>query len=277
MKALDGAHSVYAMTNYWEKLDHELEIQQGKNVADVSKVRTTKHGQFLELRNIFKSIHSPLVGSIQEVGVQHLIFSTLVNVNELSSGKFPNVYHFDSKATIEQYVRSLGIPASFFMPGFYMSNLDNTFRPSPREPHAYTLALPMPPTTPIPYFDAADDTGKIVKAMIMKKDQVLGKNILAASAYYEVEEVASTFAKVKPEAGKGAQMVTIDKDTFKGYLAMAGLPEFAQEELYENMAFMNEFGYYGKKSLNDSLAILDEKPTSLAEYFEKSSKFKDLK
>ena len=195
----------------------------------------------------------------------------------MSSGKFPGVYHFDSKAAIEQYIRSIGIPASFFMPGFYMSNIDSSFRPSPQEPHAYTLLLPMPPTTLIPFFDADDDTGKFVKAMIMKREQVLGKNILAATAYYKVEEVPSTFAKVKPEAGKGAQFVNIDKDTYKGFLKMAGLPEFAQEELYENMAFMNEFGYYGKRSLDESQAILDEKPTSLAEYFENSQNFKDLK
>ena len=163
------------------------------------------------------------------------------------------------------------------MPGFYMSNLDETFRPSPQEPHAYTLALPMPPTTPIPFFDAADDAGKFVKAMLMKREQVLGKHILAATAYYKVEEVASTFEKVKSKVGKGAQFVTIDKETYTGILAKVGLPPFAQEELYENMAFMNEFGYYNKESLEESLAILDgEKPTTLAEYFEKSSKFKDL-
>lgn len=163
------------------------------------------------------------------------------------------------------------------MPGFYMSNLDTMFNPSPQEPHAYTLALPMPPTTPIPWFDTNDDTGKFVKAMIMKREQVLGKNILAATAYTNVEEVPQTFSKVKPEAGKGAQFVTLDKDTYKRFLKMAGMPDFVQEELYENMAFMNEFGYYGKRSLDESLALLDEKPTSLAEYFEKAPAFKDLK
>lgn len=29
------------MTNYWEHLDMNLEIQQGKNIADASKVRNT--------------------------------------------------------------------------------------------------------------------------------------------------------------------------------------------------------------------------------------------
>ncbi|KAI4161189.1 MAG: hypothetical protein LQ342_005085 [Letrouitia transgressa] len=247
-KALTGAHSVYAVTNYWEKMDHQLEVQQGKNIADVCK----------------------------EVGVQHLVWSALINVNKLTNGKFPNVYHFDSKANIESYIRSLGIPSSSFMPGFYMSNLETMFNPSPEPPNAYTLALPMPPTTPLPFFDAADDTGKYVKAMVMKRDQVLGKRVLAATNYYPAEDVPKIFAQVKKEAGKGAQFVRLDKDTYKGFLTQAGMPEFAAQELYENMAFMDEFGYYGKESLAWSLSLLDEKPTSLAEYFTKAPKFKDL-
>ena len=30
--------------------------------------------------------------------------------------------HFDSKAEVEEYVRGLGIPATFFYAGCYMSN-----------------------------------------------------------------------------------------------------------------------------------------------------------
>ncbi|KAL9625975.1 MAG: hypothetical protein Q9164_007971 [Protoblastenia rupestris] len=164
------------------------------------------------------------------------------------------------------------------MPGFYMSNFEGMMNPGPNG--AYMLALPMPPTTPIPLFDAEDDTGKFVKAMAMKRDKVLGKNILAATDYYTAEEVAETFKKVKPEAG-GAFM-TIDKDTYKGFMAKAGMPDFAQQEMYENMAFMHDYGYFGKKSLDESLdltngQLLDEKPTTLADFIGKSRKWKDLK
>lgn len=38
-KALDGAYAVFAVTNWQEVLDKEREIQQGKNIADVAKVR----------------------------------------------------------------------------------------------------------------------------------------------------------------------------------------------------------------------------------------------
>jgi len=36
--ALKDAYAVFAVTNYWEKMDAELEIKQGKTIADVSKV-----------------------------------------------------------------------------------------------------------------------------------------------------------------------------------------------------------------------------------------------
>jgi uncharacterized protein YbjT (DUF2867 family) len=38
LKAFKGAYAVFAVTNYWDKLDHELEFQQGKNLADAALV-----------------------------------------------------------------------------------------------------------------------------------------------------------------------------------------------------------------------------------------------
>lgn len=39
-KAMEGSAAVYALTNYWEKMDADLELQQGKNLADAAKVST---------------------------------------------------------------------------------------------------------------------------------------------------------------------------------------------------------------------------------------------
>ena len=36
--AFHGAYAVFAMTNYWEKMDAELEYNQGKSIADLAKV-----------------------------------------------------------------------------------------------------------------------------------------------------------------------------------------------------------------------------------------------
>ncbi|KAI0434993.1 hypothetical protein F5Y09DRAFT_157605 [Xylaria sp. FL1042] len=39
VKAIAGSDTVFAVTNYWEKLDMELEEQQGRNIGDAAKVR----------------------------------------------------------------------------------------------------------------------------------------------------------------------------------------------------------------------------------------------
>lgn len=56
---MEGTSAVYAVTNYWEKCDMKLEIQQGKNLVDAAK----------------------------ETGVQHFIWSSLLNITKC---EFPN-------------------------------------------------------------------------------------------------------------------------------------------------------------------------------------------
>ena len=184
--------------------------------------------------------------------MQHLIWSSLYDVTKLTNGKFPNVEHFDSKAAVEQYIREIGIPATFFMPGFFMSNFPGgSFRqllPS----NDWTIALPMPADTPIPFLDAGGDTGKFVKGILTHRDKLLGKRVLAATDYSTPSDAIAIFKELFPKAGESAKFVQLSKEDYKGALAKAGLPEKAQEELYENMAFMKEYGYYGKASLAES-------------------------
>ena len=210
--------------------------------------------------------------------------------------------HFDSKAAVEQYIRDLGIPATFFMPGFFMSNFPGSmFRQLPPSDD-WTIALPMPASTPIPFLDAGDDTGKFVKGILTHRDNVLGKRVLAATDYYTPSDAITIFKELFPRAGKSAKFVQMSKDDYKGALAQAGMPEKAQQELYENMAFMNDYGYYGKGSLAEShevnftffflyfdflylpslhrltlfLKILNEKPTTLKDFFAKAKAFEGL-
>lgn len=42
-RALNDAYAVFAITNWQEVMNKEREIQQGKNVADVAKVRAIYH------------------------------------------------------------------------------------------------------------------------------------------------------------------------------------------------------------------------------------------
>lgn len=95
--ALTGSHVVFAVTNYWEKQLKQSEITQGKGIADACR----------------------------EVGVEHLIWSALPHVTELTQGALSGVEHFDSKAEVAKYIEEMkgDMIATYFMPGFYMQNI----------------------------------------------------------------------------------------------------------------------------------------------------------
>jgi uncharacterized protein YbjT (DUF2867 family) len=129
--AIKGSHTVFLVTNYWESASSDTEITQGRNVADVSK----------------------------DAGVQHLIFSSLLNVTKTSNGRLTHVPHFDSKADVEQYIRDSGVPATFYLPGYFMSNLETMIRPG--QDGALTWALPVGKDARFPLVDIKSDTGKM--------------------------------------------------------------------------------------------------------------------
>ncbi|KAK1502730.1 NmrA-like family protein [Colletotrichum abscissum] len=246
--AVKGASAVFAVTNYWDKMDKELEIQQGKNIADAAL----------------------------EAGVEHFIFSSLLDVNKLSKGALPDVYHFDSKAAVEEYIRTTSLPTTFFLPGFYMANLPGgMFRQTPPD-DAWGLSLPVPASAPIPLFDAAADTGKFVKGIVLHREKVLGKRVYAATNYVTAGEAVETFKKVYPEAGKTARFNELTHEQFKGALKGQGMPDFVAEEMLQNMRLLDEFGYYGGEKLDESHAIVEDKLTTWEEHVKNAKAFSGL-
>lgn len=129
LPAVTGAHTVFLVTNFWESMNKDTEVNQGKAVTDACK----------------------------QAGVKHLIFSSLRNVTEISNGRLPNVTHFDGKAEVESYIRASGVPATFVLPGLFMSNFFQFFN---KQDDTYTLAWPVNlDKAQVPLFDAASDTG----------------------------------------------------------------------------------------------------------------------
>lgn len=59
-----------------------------------------------------------LADAVVEAGVQHLVFSSLENVDEITGGK-KFAPHFTDKARIEQYIRRLPIKSSFIYMAFF--------------------------------------------------------------------------------------------------------------------------------------------------------------
>lgn len=47
----------------------------------------------------------------------------------MTGGKITSMKHFDSKAEVESYIRTLDIKSMFFMPGWFMQNHLSIMRP----------------------------------------------------------------------------------------------------------------------------------------------------
>jgi hypothetical protein len=211
-------------------MSKETEVTQGKNMVDAAK----------------------------EVQISHLIFSALPNVTELTKGQLPHVSHFDGKAEIEAYARSIGVPTTAFMPATFATNFAEMIRKNPQG--SYQLTLPFASTTRIPSLDPQYDTGIFVAAILLA-GRPLDKPVLGVSGWHTPDFLIETFTKV---TGKEAKFVQVEPEVFKGFL-----PPPVAEELLENMLLVRDYKYFGpdaEERAKESLALLgDEKVTTLAE------------
>jgi len=241
------------VTDYWSSLSIDKEVQQGKNMADAA----------------------------HEVGVKHYIWSTLLDVNKATNGVLPHIYHFDGKAQVDEYIRSLGLPVSFFLAGFYMTNISGGMifrRDAENNSNGFVMALPIPETASTPYIDIRADTGKFVRGIV--KEGPKGQRVLGAVKYSTFTEALAAFKKVYPEEGAKAKFVQLPRDVYQNILeTQAHMPPYVAEEMVENFRLLDEFGYYGGESLDKSVALAGgiDALTSLEEHFRNAPEFQGLK
>ncbi|CAD6442183.1 3f8367d9-64e3-4ab1-ae21-f3ffc836c92d [Sclerotinia trifoliorum] len=247
--AVKGAYAVFAVTNFWETCDPEVEKKQGFAIADAAK----------------------------DAGVQHLIWSSLPSVTKLSKGRFTKVAHFDAKAEIEDYITKIGVPATFYLAGYFMSNLPGYHLQQMPDDKKWKIILPCPASTQVPLVATAEDTGKFVKGILLNREKVLGKQILGATNYATFSEILNEFKEQYPIAGEGAEFVQISYEAYRDNLASEGRSAFIQDDLVDNMMWISESGYYGGATLDESHSLLVDKLTTWKEYMAKSPVFAELK
>jgi uncharacterized protein YbjT (DUF2867 family) len=192
-------------------MDKNLEIQQGKAVADAAKA----------------------------AGVERLIWSALANVTEGTNGKITVVEHFDSKAAVEQYIRDIGQPATFFMPAMFHSVILGNFRDFGDGKIYFTTPFNL--DTKVPLYDPAADTGTFVAAILLKQDETLNKRVPGSAPYITTQKIIDDF---KEATGIEATYKHLSWDEFKGALQGAGMPEFAATELEGNFQLVVDYDYY---------------------------------
>ena len=214
------------------------EIQQGKNLADLCK----------------------------SAGVDRFIWSALPNVTKETKGAITIVEHFDSKAQVEQYIRDIGQPATFFMPAMFASVPLNAFRKL--DDGKYHFLTPFNLDTKVPLYSPADDTGTFIAAILLNYEETLNKRVTGTAGYITPEQIVKDFSDV---TGNEAEFTQISWDQFK-----SNMPPAAAEELAANFQLVVDFGYYVGEpadAVDRSLELVQKAglkhPVTFSEYVKK--------
>jgi uncharacterized protein YbjT (DUF2867 family) len=130
--ALDRAHGLFLVTNFWEPGTDE--VAQG----------------------------SAAVRAAREAGVEHLVWSTLPDVETISGGRL-EVKHFTQKSRVDPIVRDAGFPSyTYVMPPFYFENLLGNMAPQKLPDGSRGWALAMPRDARVVHAGSVADVGGVV-------------------------------------------------------------------------------------------------------------------
>ncbi|KAI1321509.1 hypothetical protein F5Y16DRAFT_388698 [Xylariaceae sp. FL0255] len=206
-KAVAGSWAVFGVTNFWEEPREGLEVAQGKAIADAAVA----------------------------AGAHQIIWSSLPHVSEMTKGAITSMKHFDGKAEVESYIRTLDIKSMFFHAGWFMQNHLTLMRPKQVEDATYVLSMPWGPSAKLPLIDIRD-AGRFIAPALLDPNRYNRKRFACATANYTISEMIATWTKV---TGKPLKL-----DNPKSTASYTGLSEEQKEETAA-VVKLGEYGYFG--------------------------------
>jgi len=240
-KVFEGATYAFLVTSFWEHMQVDKEIAEGKMLVDAAA-----HAK-----------------------VKVLVWSGLESMVKASNGKYKNVFHFDSKASVTDYAKTVGIPAvADVQAGMYMENYLGTGAYALVRKQAngsYIISSPTDPESTIPLLNAVQDYGLFVRKVFEAPTHEPFTSVYCYSEVLSQKEIAKQLAK---GTGKDVTFHQVSEEDFKQHWITIGLPQINAQELYENFASHAEFGYYGNNDIRPSLKGLARTPRTWAEFIQ---------
>ncbi len=195
--AFKDAHGVFVVTNFWEDAN---EIAQGKIAIQAAK----------------------------DAGINHFVWSTLPNVEEISNGKY-TVPHFTGKAKVDELVKKAGFSNyTFVQPPFYFQNLIGQLGAQEQQDGSLGWALPVDPSKKVIHMADINDLGKVVAGAFINPEKVgSGSYLSLASDSYSFNDILGAFKA----NGKIYSFTHIPGDVFSEF-PFKGADELAQMFAY---------------------------------------------
>ncbi len=214
-KALEGSNAVFVVTaTIFDEKCVQREMAQGIAMADAAVA----------------------------AGAEFLIFSTLPNADQFSGGKYKNVYHFDTKSRIQEYIGTLSIRSTFIALGSYMQNLNEVLAPLPIGDGTYAITNCFSPETPFPLVDASD-AGKWITAALAAPHEFAGKFIAAATRVYSMKDIVQIISKA---SGKTVRYQQVPVEVLRSYMPK-NMHKVLIDDMIDMACYYSEFGYFGPK------------------------------
>lgn len=189
---LNGAYGVFSVQNFWEA-GKEGEISLGKAIATAAK----------------------------EANVEHFVYTSVA-----SADKNTGIVHFDSKFTIEEFIRSIDLPYTIVRPVFFMENFF-MMKEQIDQGNIMNAILPEVSLQMV----ASNDIGRIVAKVFADSDKYLGTAVDVAGDSLTMPEAAAIIGK------------KLDKEIEYTALSMEDFQNAMGEEYAVMVDWFNKVGY----------------------------------
>ena len=204
----EGAHGAFVVTNFWDPAQGAREEELG----------------------------TAAVNAARAAGVKHLIWSTLPDVEKVSSGRF-RASHFTQKAHIDDVVRSAGFERHTFVQApFYFQNFLTALAPQPLPNGGRGWAVPIDPAARVLHAGDATEVGRAVAGAFGAGDNLANGSYLAVcGGTYSWNDLATTLNAI---GHKDVRVARVPAEVFDGFFPGAA-------ELRETFQYFEAYTYFG--------------------------------
>ena len=181
-----------------------------------------------------------LADAALEAKVEHLIFSSLENVDKITSGK-KFAPHFTDKANIENYIRTLPIKSSFIYMAFFYTNFLEFYSPIVQG-DVLVFPIYLPKDFRAPFVDPLTATGPAVLEIFSNANKYTGSSLPVIDDVLSPQEIVDTFTKVTGK--KAVYSSAYTRNEFLNHFPEFRFNETLVDEIIGMAEYAVEYGYF---------------------------------
>lgn len=181
-----------------------------------------------------------LADAAVEAGVEHIIFSALENVEQITDDE-KWAPHFTDKANVEDYIRTLPVTSSFIYLAFFYTNLVEYYTP---RMDGDTLVFPiyLPEDFRAPFVDPLTATGPAVLEIFNNPGEYAGRSLPVIGDMISPREIVEAFQSVTGK--KAAYASAFERDELLHHFPAFGGNEGLVRETVGMAEYAVQYGYY---------------------------------